>query len=242
MPGNNNNKNKNKTKVVVNHKFSGCRDALTQGGTGAAPATTMQPISTNASGNGSGNATLCPVGLTAPRLNASGIVYDTPSVGNVAGPQMRGLYYKALDFQWYRVTRAKLVFVGVQGSTATGTITLAAYTDPLDASSNTTASTVSSASTRTFDIANSSSRELSVPIPVDTSWKKVTSYTMVRADAPPFFGASNGLVAVNSVADLAFAGISWYVAGSAVSQPTVGNLFIDYDVEFKSPIDFSLNN
>jgi len=235
------NKVSKKPKVTMNHRFMGCRDALVSGTTSSTPSSSLQPISTNSGGSGSGNAVLTPIGLSGSKLNASGVVYDLPVLGNIAAPQLRGLYFRASDFQMYRVTRAKLVFVGATGSTATGQITLAAYTDPLDVSNNTTAATNSSSATRTFDVASAAGRELSVPIPVDSSWKKISAYLTTRADVSPFYGSTNGIIPLNSVSDLSFGAISWYVSNSLASQATIGTLFIDYDVEFKGPIDFALN-
>jgi hypothetical protein len=233
------NKTKQNNRPLSGHTFRGCREAVVVGGSGA-PGTTPLNIVSNASGAASGSFALSSIGLTSVVI--SGPTAFTNGVqGNVSKAALRGLYYRANEFQWYRVTRAKLIFVGSVGSTMTGSLTLAAYTDPMDVNNNTTLATLSSsASTRAFDLAASSSKELSVSIPVDSSWKKIASDICVSSDTAPFFGTNAGFIAVNSVSDLCFGAISWYAQGS-VATTNLGTLFIDYDVEFKGPIDPSVN-
>lgn len=158
----------------------------------------------------------------------------------MSAPLMRGLYGRALDFQWYRVSRAKLVFVGSVGAPTQGIITLVGYSSPTDVNIGTGIPQLSGPSTRTFDFANSSTRELSVPIPVDSSWKKVTSIMSTLGTGAPYFGGSGTVVNVSSVDDICFGAVS-YTIGSGPNSTYMGTLFIDYDVEFKGVIDASVN-
>lgn len=231
--------NKKTNRQVTNHAFKNCRDVIIGGNA----ATTTQPATafTNSAGSFGQVWPLSPVGLSTAVYTSS--TYTQGTTGNVCPPILRGLYNRSIDFQWYRVTRAKLVFVGNVGSTAVGTLTLAGYTDPMDVSTPTNIPTVSNTQyTKVFDLASSSSKELSISIPVDSTWKKVSSILLMPGGVAPFSGSSTTmLVPVNSVGDLCFGGISVTVAGGPASAG-VGNMYIDYDVEFKGVIDVSLNN
>jgi len=151
------------------------------------------------------------------------------------------LYNRAVDFQWYRVTRAKFVFVGSVASNAIGMINLAAYSDPFDATNSPSTAVTSSGSTRSFDLANASAKELSVPVPVDSSWKKCSSVLTIPGNIFPFVGQDAGsLAVVNTVGDLTFGCVSasW---STSLTSGEIGRFFLDYDVEFKGPIDASIN-
>lgn len=232
------NKQSKQVKRGLNHSFKQCRDVVLQGATGGVT-TTPLTIGTNAAGNSSGSFVFAPIGLTAATVSSG--VYSPGANGNVSAPLLRGLYNKAVDFQWYRITRAKLVYVSSLGSTATGVVTLAGYSDFSDVANNTTATTVSSKNTRTFDLANGAYKELSVPIPVDSAWKKVSTELTVPGNSAGLYGGNTVVIPVNTVADLAFCAVSYYVASGAASQANIGGLFIDYDVEFRGPIDSSVN-
>lgn len=224
-------------RTQLNHSFRGLRDPLVYGTTGGVPNTANRTVGVDANGNFNYQVPLAPLGLTAATL-ASG-TYSAGASGNACAPVLRGLYNKCADFQWYRVTRAKLVFVGSAGSTATGVITLAGYSDPSDVAAGTYMANVSSTNTKAFDVASSATRELSVPIPVDSAWKKVTSLLSVPGGVVPYSGSGSSpavLVSINTVSDLCFGAISVTVAGAAASA-TLGYMYIDYDVEFKGPID-----
>lgn len=239
------NQKKNSKLSAQHHRFVGVRDAILTGGTGSTPGANPLAINTNAGGATSGSFPLCPLGLSGAKLNTTtpqNFVNSSP--GNVSAPVMRNLFYRAQDFQWYRVTRAKLVFVGAQGSNVTGVITLVGYASAIDVNLGTGIPQLSGPSTRTFDLSAAGSKELSVPIPVDSAWKKVSSTLSVIGSSPPFFGAGDTLVPVSSVDDLCFGAVS-YVVGSGPtgtgSGAYVGTLFIDYDVEFKGVIDPAVN-
>jgi len=231
-----------KTKArSANHSFHGLREALLAPEPGGSPGTTAAPIGQTVANVQYNNAwVLAPLGLTSTQLGASS--YTRGSPGNVCGPPLRGLYNRAVDFQWYRVTRAKLVFVGSVSSTIAGTIALAGYSDPFDVTNITLSATVSGPSTRTFDAASASTKELSVPVPVDSSWKKCSSILTIPGDVYPFTGANPGSIAVvNTVSDLAFGAVSIAWQTDAPANTNLGRIFLDYDVEFRGPIDASIN-
>jgi hypothetical protein len=228
-----------------NHTFRGCREGLLVPHSGA-PGTAIGSITSNASGNGNTAFVLAPVGLTAATF-ASG-VYTNGTTCNISAPPLRGLFNKAVDFQMYRVTRAKLIFVSNQGTTCIGRITLAAYTDPLDASSITYDSYVSGPNTKKFDVSSAATRDVSIPVPVDSSWKKVSSILTVPGNVYPFNGAdATSAVTVNTVGDLCFGAISVNLSGFGVgtsvsANSNVGTFMLEYDVEFKGVIDSAVNN
>jgi len=230
---------------ALNHRFVGLREAILAGGAGPAPSSNSLAINTNSGGATSGSFALSPIGLTSATTGATNTgTYSNGTAGNVCGPLLRGLYNRALDFQWYRVTRARLIFVGTQGSSTTGIITLVGYTSPLDVAIGTGIPQLSSSSTKTFDLSNASTKELSVPIPVDSSWKRVTSLLTVSGASVPFFGGSTSIVPVSTVDDICFGAVSYSVGSGPVGTGTgtyIGTLFLDYDVEFKGVIDASVN-
>lgn len=221
-----------------NHVFPQLREQLLVQAPGPTPGSAGSTASTNASGSGSGSWILNPLGITGATLSGSTFTY---TYGNVVGPPLRGLYNRAVDFQWYRVSRAKFVFVSSVGSTTPGQMTLSAYTDPLDVGNLTYPAYSSSGSTKVFDLATVATREASIPIPVDSSWKKVSSMTVLPGNSYPFVATSaSTLVCANSVADLCFGAVSATWTSNVVSG-NLGAFFIEYDVEFKSPIDPAVN-
>lgn len=225
----------------INHRFLNVREVILNPTPGTGLTQTPMPVTSNAGGAGNGATVLTSMGLTSVVLTSGNFSVPSTGVYNVLRPALRGMYNRASDFQWYRVTRAKLIFVGNVGSTATGTITLAAYTDPSDVELNTNAPFISGANTRVFDIANAANKELSVPVPVDSSWKKVTSVLASPGNAYPYAAAdATSFVPVNTVCDLSFGAVQWTCANAGASV-SLGNLYLEYDVEYKAPIDASVN-
>lgn len=245
MPNNNNNKKVAPRKQPTNHSFRGCREALLVVGSGGSGAgSTAYVAASGSTGAGRTAWVLAPVGLSTVTL-ASGLFNSGASL-NVVSPPMRGLYGRAISFQWYRVTRAKFVFVSNQGSTIAGQITLSGYSDPMDVAVGTYAAQASGPNTRGFDLASAAGRELSIPVPIDSSWKKVSSVLTHPASAYPFaLPSATGFVPCATAADLSFGavGASWYgVNLNGVAELTnLGVFYLDYDVEFKGPIDSAIN-
>lgn len=231
-----------KTKTrSTNHSFQGLREALLLTGPGGTPGSVASPVVQTVSNTQYNSAwVLAPCGLTSTQVVANAYTRGTP--GNICSPPLRGLYSRAIDFQWYRVTRAKLVFVGSVSSNIGGIISMAGYSDPFDVTNITLTATVSGPSTKTFDMASASTKELSIPVPVDSSWKKCSSVLTVPGDVYPFVAAnSSALAVVNSVSDLAFGAVSIAWQTDAPANTNLGRIFLDYDVEFRGPIDFGIN-
>jgi hypothetical protein len=221
------------------HVYLGLRDNLTTPQAGSTPPTTVLDLLTNSSGSLSVGVVFTPLGLTSTGLGASS--YTQGGTGNVLAPNLRGLFSKAADFQMYRVTRARLVFITGVSSNTTGSITLSGYTDPFDIANTSSAITVSSVNTKAFPLSQAAVKNPSIPIPVDSSWKKVSSILNVPGNVFPFNGANAGLlVNVNTVSDLSFGAVFIRILG-APSSTSVGTCYLDYDVEFKNPIDSGVN-
>jgi len=231
--------NKSKQVSRTSHVFRGCRDALQPNTPSSSPATTGLNVTTASNGTTNYSGILCPLGLTSVIL-VSGVFNNPSSGGNVLPPTLRGFFNKATGFQMYRVTRAKLVFVGSVSSNTTGNITMCGYTDPIDVSSIAYAPLSSGPGTRTFSLASAATKEVSVPIPVDSTWKKVSGDLTTVSNTYPFSGSSAGFIPLATVADLSFGAWAVFVTGASASS-VVGSLYVDYDVEFKSPIDSAVN-
>lgn len=231
---------KQNKKTVVNHAFRGQREAFLVPAPRSGTGNQLYTITTDSGGNLTFSQVLCPMGLTSVVFSSPGFVAGT--TGNVTGPPLRRLYNTAIDFQWYRVTRARFIFVGSVASTAVGHITLAAYTDPIDVSTSTFEAYVSGPSGKTFDLSNASNKELSVSVPVDSTWKKVSSVLAEPGNFYPFTASANTTFApVSTVSDLCFGAVTANIAGAAPST-SVGTFHLEYDIEFKGPIDSYVNN
>jgi len=238
-------KSKSKGGSVSVHTFKACRESFLTPAPRTTPGSSALVALTDASGNGSFGTAVCPLGLTGATI--SGTTFANGTSGNVLGPPLRSFFNRSIQFQMYRVTRARFIFVSSVGSNALGVITLAAYTDPVDISTQTAANYLSSANTKTFDLGSGASRELSVPVPVDSSWKKVSSDLTCAANTYPFVATSAaGLVVLATVADLACCGVTatWQgctTGGAPVASQGIGGFYLDYDIEFKGPIDSAVN-
>lgn len=226
------------------HSFPGCREPFLNPGPRSGASAQVYNLTTDSGGSVVFQQVLAPIGLTSTVLSSGN--YTAGTYGNVTGPPLRGLYNKASDFQWYRISRARLIFVSNMGSTATGQITLSGYTDPADTLAVTTQAYVSGANTKTFDISAGAGKELSVPVPVDSTWKKVSSVMSYPGNAFPFTGAAaTSFVAVATVSDLACGAVGAYITGfsmgTLVGGAFVGTLHLEYDIEFKGVIDSAVN-
>ncbi|APG76469.1 hypothetical protein 3 [Hubei tombus-like virus 3] len=230
---------KKNNKSATSHVFRGCREIFLVPAPRAGVNNTVFSLVSASDGSAAFAQVLCPLGLTSVKLGTS--TFTAGSYGNVTGPPLRGLFNRASDFQWYRVTRAKFVFVGAVGSTATGVLTMNAYSDPYDIAIVGSAATMAGPSNRTFDLASSTNKELSIPVPVDSTWKKVSSMLTVPGNSYPFNAVdATSFATLNTIGDLSFGGVGAYLQG-APGSVTVGSFYLDYDIEFKSPIDVQLN-
>lgn len=220
------------SKQKFQHKFNNVREViLSDIGTSAVLST-----ATNNQGTAFTRSVLSPLGL-------NGCSWDGAKfVGTVfEKPHLRWLQSQAVNFGSYRILRAKVVFVGNLGSTTTGQLSVACFRDVLDAAGDPYQGYTAGPNSRVFDLASTSQREASIPIPVDTSWKKVSYVMAIGGDAKPFTsGTTTGFIPVNSANDLCFGAFSAVAVGAPLST-TIGNWYLDYDIEFKEPQSNILN-
>jgi hypothetical protein len=205
-------------------------------GTSGAAGTTSVSALTNSSGNFSCGYILNPTGLTSATL-ASG-VWTAGTVGNTDPPHLRKLNNMSVDFMYYRVLGGKLNFVPNVGTTQQGVVVLASSRDAIDAGISAQVAYASSNTYKTFNL--SAGKTFSIPLDVDSSWKKISSVLTLPGNSVPFTGASSQVVPCNSVNDLSFSSVMCTIngAGSVVSA---GFLTVEYEVEFKGVIDSAVN-
>lgn len=195
----------------------------------------VHSVSTNASGTASSAFILHPKSLISVTL--SGTTFEPVTVDP---PHLPWLHNAGNNFARYRILNAKLVFVGSVGSTATGTIVLATFTNSIDANSALQLAYAQGNYVKTFDLARASGKELVVPMPVDSSWKNISSALLGPGSTHPFSSSQSSIVPYSTVDALCFGAFSYTVVGAPASA-TLGQFFIVYDVEFKDPIALSLN-
>lgn len=242
---NNNNKmvtKSRKSNTMKQHVFRGIREVVCiDAAASAALNMTLAPGATSSVAF----VTFSPLGLSTPALTVSGSNVIVASPQPIVAPSMRWLFNTAQNFGKYRVTRATVSFVGNVGTTTSGQLVVTAFKDVFDANITTQVAYATGSNARVFDLAASGSKELKIPIPVDSSWKKVSKVLAVNGNTTPFLGFTNQLVNVNTANDLAFGAMTAQVVGapanSGTSNTIIGTFFIDYDVEFGEPESSSLN-
>lgn len=189
----------------------------------------------DASGLASSAFVLYPRALTSVNLSGGTFAPIT-----VSAPRLPWLYKTSGNFARYRILNAKLVFVGNVGSTASGTIVLAGYTNSIDANASLQLAFTQGNNVKSFDLARASGKELVVPIPVDSSWKSVSSALMGPGSTYPLSATTSAIVPFNTVDSLSFGSVAYSVVG-APALVRLGQFFVVYDVEFKDPISVDLN-
>lgn len=214
------------------HVYRGIRDIILND----ARSTTVSAFTTTSGGNASVNGALVPMPLTVPQSIGGG---TAGTMDTVVYPRCSWLTNTAKNFQSYRVTRAVLIFVGNAGSTSSGTVNLMASRDYADVTTAVQTAYVVGKDSKSFDLASSSTKELKLAMPVDTSWKKITTELAVLGNNG-FGGTQYSVVPINTVNDLIATAFNIQVVGGPAST-NIGNAFIEYDVEFRDPVAIALN-
>jgi hypothetical protein len=185
---------------------------------------------------------LCPVGLTSAVLSSGAFVNGT--AGNIDPPHLRKLFNLAVDFRYYRVLSGKLIWTPSVGSNQTGLIVLSSSRDPGDSSFAAQAAYSSGPNYKTVNL-SAVNKEVSIPLDVDSTWKKVSGVLSCPGGTAPFQGTTTGsaLVNTNSVSDVCFSSVSVNIINATTSSAQVnyGLLAVEYDVEFKGVIDAAVN-
>lgn len=215
----------------MQHSFRAIRDPFVADATnGANP--TIQNIVSDANGSVGISYFLSPFGVTGLTVTStasgSSASLNTTTVDTAHFPW---LYNQARNFERYRVTRAVICFVGNIASTATGRIMLDSSTDAAD--TVLPQSLGLSTGGKVWDLAVAASKELRFNMDVDSAWKKCSSRTNIIT-------TNNVAIPVSTVNDLIFSSV--YVTVNGASPNIIlGNMFIEYDVEFRDPISYGAN-
>lgn len=214
------------------HSYKGVRDTLCEN----AAAGTLVPsgILTNSSGGSFTSTVLAPNTLIGCRVSSG-----TVSEEVVLTPALPWLYRTAVNFSSYRITRATLVFVGNVGSTTPGFVAMKGYADPADSFPTLTRANAIGANVKSFNLAESAGKEQRLALPVDSRWKKNTSYLSKLSSTYPFIG-SGGILNFSTIADASFVSFAIMSVGCPATT-TIGELYLEYDVEFKDPISLGTN-
>lgn len=186
------------------------------------------------SGTISKNLVLSPIGIQG--LIASGASPPTfnPTFWDL--PHMPWLYMASQGYQRYRVTNATLVCIGQNTPTDIyGNVSIFSSADAADVCSNHGAHVPNSAG-RSFSIASIGTKNIRIPLNIDSSIKKVSSLCYDLGTLSSGLPA-NMIVPLNSVNDLAFGAIMINITGySGASGVTPVSFQIEFDVEFMNPI------
>jgi hypothetical protein len=201
------------------HSYNNVKELIVTDGESSAPGPVSAPANSTAA--------ICfvPVGVNAPRLGSG------PTVSSVVilKSSLVWLRATAVNFREYRVTRAQLIVVGGNASTATGNFNVTSSKDYLDFLGP-TAPSYSTGPPGT-SVASLAEKNATFNLNIDTSWKVVSRYTAVAlADQVSF-------IPVHNVGDLSFGGF----AISNNSALALGTFYLNYDVQFRGPINAAIN-
>lgn len=221
--------------MVKNSKivsYSNVRDPLV--GDASFNSTTQIDIVTDSTGAAKiGTVYLSPFGVQVPVLTSTSSG-SAVSIGFpfADGPHLPWLYNMARNFQFYRITRATLIFVSNVSTNATGKVLLSSANDAAD---QTAIAFSRSTGEKSFSLAVAGSREQRHNCFIDSTWKPCTSKI-----ANSIASVGGSLVPTNTVQGITFSSIFCIATGAPVST-TIGSLFCEYDVQFKDPIAYTQN-
>lgn len=202
--------------------FRNVRDPVCQDA-GVTP-TSLVVATTSAGGAANGAFTLCPFGISGVLATSFPLVNATIEL-----PHLPWLWRTAANFEEYRITRAKLIVTGLVGSTSTGIMSISSTTDYSDVTTNLSANMVGG---KSFALADLAAKNQEMPLDIDSTWKKVTSVT-TRMGA-------GSIASINTADDLLFSNVTYVVSNGPPSTP-VASFYVEYDVEFRKPVSFSMN-
>jgi hypothetical protein len=213
--------------------YKGIRDVLCKD----AISNSVYNMITNPSGQVSGSFALSPLGVYSPTLLAG--VYINPTV--IDPPHLKWLTETCQNFGMYRITRATLCYVSSVGTNVTGTLLVTGFRDVSDVQLPTQAAYQNGRHAYAHSVAEAGSKEIRMPLPVDSSWRKTTFTTALPANTNlPWSGTNTQLAYIATIDDLCFSSFSYLVQNGPISA-NIGNFFLDYDVEFGDPESFTLN-
>nr|WON42284.1 hypothetical protein [Actinidia tombus-like virus] len=215
------------------------------GGSGALPDTNVltATLAANTTSN-NGGVIFTPKGLQGVvAANTTPVTFIQGAAGNIEPPHLRKFYNMSVDFKSYRVLSGKVVFTPNVGSTTTGQLVMASYRDPMDSTVVPQVAFASGPNYRVFNLSQTN-KEISIPLDIDPSWKKVTDI-LTYPRSSPWGGSSTAgtFVTVNSASDLCFSSFCWLLVNPVQSANEVkyGNFSVVIEVEFKGLIDSAIN-
>lgn len=214
------NKQKTKNRTVHQHSFKGVRELIVTDGSSTNPG----PLAPAA--NATTLAVLSSVGVYGLKLGSG----PTFAQASSYKPYLKWLWSNATNFREYRVTRATLVVVGNVASTATGNFNVVSSSDFGDVFLGGLQPSYSTGPAGT-SVASLATKDARFPLVVDSRWKQVTAYTSF------LYNDQITSVPIHTVEDLAFC----YFAISNNSTQALGICYLDYDVEFRGPINPLIN-
>lgn len=173
---------------------------------------------------------LAPLGITGVTgTSPSGGGPITWSFSQTQAPKLPWLWNQSRGFERYRILRATAIFVGNVGQNVTGRVGITSSTDLNDSLLSNFGQTTGG---KVWDLASSGSKELRFAVDVDSSWKRVANSTAL------YTGTT--LLPVSTANDSLFSIVNLLVNG-APANTLVGNLFFEYDVEFRDPANITMN-
>jgi len=162
-----------------------------------------------------------PLNLVTMKLGSG----PTASLTTVEKGHLRWLAQMAAGFKQYRITRATLIVVGTQASTATGNFSVFSSPDYADVFLTTVASYATTGpGTSLASLANKDQR---FPLVIDSSWKNVVSRLIAIGTD------QTTIIPISNVDDATFCSM----AVSNNSTLALGIAYLDYDVEFRGPLN-----
>lgn len=186
-------------------------------------------------GSGGINITLSPNGIGSyqPVCSATGVecTYNYHQVANAYLPWLKQM---SAGYGQYRVTSATLIIIGSTGSTAGGRLTVASSPNCADLAQTITPAAAIGSGAKAMDIAQIASKEIRVPLNIDTSWKSVSFRTNMLLND---MAAKQVCVSIRSIDDIAFTNIAVITTGyTGANQDVVANFALEYTVDFKEPM------
>lgn len=165
---------------------------------------------------------LNPLGVGGTSTGAGATVYLVES------PHLPWLFTTAKNFEMYRITNARLVVVANNSTTATGNFAVVSSPDFSDSS----AVSIATAGTA-YPMSGLANKDVRVPLRTDSSWKKVSYLT----NQVFTISGSTYVANINSANDIIFGN----VVVTVNSTSALGLVYLEYDVEFKYPINNLVN-
>lgn len=213
-------KNKNKgSSPKQNYVFKGLSEMICIN----AGASTVVPAPLDA--NSTTTVALTPIGCVSWKLTSG----PTATLSSVVNPVLKWMQATSTNFKEYRVLRATVRIVGNVPSTSAGNFTVVSSKNYADIFSGATPNYANSGAGTS--VASLATKDQRFPLIFDSTWKPVTSRLVaIGTDQVT-------VVPLNNIDTASFCSF----AVSNNSTVALGIMYLDYDVEFRGPINPTLN-